>query len=89
MDHIKESIQRLFQWKAYWTYNDNESKSLYSEKTKQRAPFEVFSLKRGVIVSIANLGNSVVEFRKSADGNLSNPTFLTGGVIRDGLAKVS
>jgi hypothetical protein len=79
MSHIKDSLQKLFQWEAYWTYNDDESKSSYKEKIGRPLSIEVFSLRRGVIVFISGLENSVVKFRKTADGDLSNPQFVRGG----------
>lgn len=88
MTYISESIQRLFQWSAYWTYNDEESKSLYNAKIGRKIPLDVYSLARGVIVYLPSLGTSVVMFEKSPDGNLSNPNFLVGGIVKEGLSKV-
>lgn len=79
MNYIKDSLQRLFQWEAYWTFNDDESKSSYNAKAGQPVSINVFNFKRGVVVFIPGLEYSVVKFRKYDDGNLSNPQLVSNG----------
>jgi len=88
INYVRKSLQRFFQWSAYWTYNDEESKSLYNAKIDRQIPLEVYSVARGVIVYLPSFGASVVLFEKSPDGNLSNPRFLIGGGVKEGLLKV-
>lgn len=78
IEHIKDSIQKRFQWDAYWTYNDNSSQSAYSERTLERVSLVLFSLKRGVVVVIPTLEKFIV-FRKSPEGAISSPYFVPGG----------
>src|SRR5207247_6592073 len=76
LDYIKDSLQKLFQWEAHWTYNDLDSKAWYRKNIGSSIPISIFSLRRGVIVSVPEFDGSAVKFRKDTGGTLSNPVFI-------------
>lgn len=77
MDYIRASLSKLFQWEAYWPGLDEERQLAY--KSGQKVSIVVFSLKRGVIVVVPSLENSVIKFAKSRQGQISNPQFFASG----------
>lgn len=79
MSYVKDSVQKFFQWEAYWTYTDQDSRAFYNEKINQSIPIQVFSLSHGLIVFVPGLENSVIAFSRSANGIISNPRFVRGG----------
>ena len=76
LNDIKDSVQKLFQWEAYWTYNDLDSNAWYLKNIGPSISISIFSLRRGVIVFVPGFDSSVVKFRKDIEGTLSNPVFI-------------
>lgn len=87
LSYIKDSVQRLFRWDAYWTYTDQVNRASYNERINQTFSMLVFSLSHGVVVFVPRLENAVIAFGKLANGNISNPRFVRRGPAFDGTAE--
>ena len=79
LGQIRHSLQKMFQWNAYWTYNDETSKSRYKKQIGKKLSMVLYSLKRGLVVHVPTLEDAVVVFRKSTDGSISNPDLVHSG----------
>jgi len=79
MNYLKESVQKLLQWEAYWQYDDPDDRDTYNQKTNLKVAMITFSMSRGVIVLIPTLDNSVVTFKKLMDGTISSPRSVRSG----------
>jgi hypothetical protein len=83
-NYIEDSIAKLFQWDSYWTGDDEDSRSSYNQKVGEKANIIVINLKQGIVVFVPSCGNAAIKFRKSMNGDISNPQYLRGGVDRGG-----